>query len=218
LKDNIEDVKADKLLTFSNIMIFGETWLETSESSNYTLSALCQTSDFDTNLNNDASSLYLQGYELHLNSVGRGRGIAAYFQNETFNVKQAISREDLQLTVLESEDLCVIGLYRSNTDTTLSHYLKDIIPSTGDCIVIGDFNICTKRLPNHEAFETLNALGFQLVTTEATHIDGGHLDQIWLRTESCKKDIMMYSPYYTAKDHDALLFTLYDPTTEQGRV
>ena len=26
----------------------------------------------------------------------------------------------------------------------------------------------------------------------------------------------MYSPYYTCKDHDALLFTLFSPIVEQG--
>ena len=72
---------------------------------------------------------------------------------------------------------------------------KEVIQSAGDCVVIGYFNICTKRLPYHEAFVTLNTLGFQLVTTEATHIDGGPPDQIWLRTRSCKNDVfpVLYS-------------------------
>jgi ATP-dependent DNA helicase PIF1 len=218
LKDKFEDVQADMLLAFSDIIIFGETWLETNEGSEGRLPALCQFINNDTNLNNDGSSLHLHGYKLHLNSAGRGKGLAAYFKNEKFTVKQDITNEYLQLTVIDSENLCVVGLYRSESDTTLSRYLNEVIPSSGECVVIGDFNICANKKPNHEAFVTLNALGFHLVTAEATHIDGGHLDQIWLRTGSCKNDVAIYSPYYTAKDHDSLLLTLFDPTTEQCKV
>jgi hypothetical protein len=62
-------------------------------------------------------------------------------------------------------------------------------------------------------------MGFKLLVSEATHFDGGHLDQAWLRSITTTKDvhsIELYSPYYNCKDHDALLFSLYDPRTEQG--
>ena len=213
LLDKIEDVRADTLLTFSDMMIFGETWLETNQSSGEP-PALCHILNND---NRDFSVLQIQGYELHLNSIGRGKGIATYFKKEKFVVKQDISDEDLQITVSESDNFCIIGLYRSNGDKKLSHYLKEVIPNTGSCIILGDFNICTQRSSNHEAFEILKTLGFKLLTTEASHIDGGHLDQIWLRSENLYYDVKMYSPYYTAKDHDSLLCTLYDPSSVQGR-
>ena len=217
LKDKIEDIKADTILSFSDLMIFGETWLETNEVEDESLSALCQTKNKDTNHNSDVSPLHLNGYKIHLNSIGRGKGLATYFKEEKFAVKQDIKNEDLQITILESENLCVIGLYRSSEDRSLSLYLKELIPDTGNCLIIGDFNLCTRRLPSHEVFLTMKALGFKRLISEATHFDGGHLDQIWLRIENITQDVHtveLYSPYYTCKDHDALLFSLY----EQGRV
>ena len=218
LKDKIEDIKADLLLPFSDILILGETWLETDKDSDQSLSALCQTINNDTN--KEVSPLHLNGYRLHLNSNGRGKGLATYFKENKFAIKQDITNEDLQLTILESKNLCVIGLYRSNADQTLSLQLKELIPAVGTCLIIGDFNLCTQRSPSHEVFITLKALGFNLIVTEATHFDGGHLDQAWLRimhpSTQDVHSIELYSPYYNCKDHDALLFSLYDPRTEQG--
>ena len=167
------------------------------------------------------STLHLNDYELHLNGNGRGKGLATYFKEKKFAVKQDITNEDLQITILESENLCVIGLYRSNADRTLSLHLKDLIPASGNCLIIGDFNLCTRRSPSHEVFLTMKALGFVLLVSEATHFDGGHLDQAWLRIMKSTQHvhaIELYSPYYNCKDHDALLFSFYDPRTDQGSV
>ena len=101
-------------------------------------------------------------------------------------------------------------------DTTLHEKLKAIIPSEGTCLILGDFNICSKLQSNHGIFKTLRSLNFVPLVDEATHLNGGHLDQAWLRNSNQNHDIQLYSPYYTCKDHDALLFSLYDPTTEQG--
>jgi hypothetical protein len=69
-------------------------------------------------------------------------------------------------------------------------------------------------------FAILKSAGFKLLLTDATHFDGGHLDQAWLRVMPRKEDLFsieLYSPYYNMKDHDALLFTSYDPSTELGK-
>ena len=71
---------------------------------------------------------------------------------------------------------------------------------------------------NHQVFLTLKALGFSQIIDEATHIEGGHLDQAWLRSEKESCSIEIYSPYYNCKDHDALLCTIYDPSTEKGEI
>ena len=60
--------------------------------------------------------------------------------------------------------------------------------------------------------------GFSQIIDEATHIEGGHLDQAWLRSEKESCSIEIYSPYYNCKDHDALLCTMYDPSTEKGEI
>jgi hypothetical protein len=66
-----------------------------------------------------------------------------------------------------------------------------MIPKVGPFMVTGDFNICLAKKPDHEVFQTLRTMGFspltseemrnKKITSEATHLDGGHIDQVWLR-------------------------------------
>ena len=114
----------------------------------------------------------------------------------------------------------MICLYRSQSDTSLINLLVATVPLVGDCLIIGDFNICSMGDPNHGIFTTLRSMGFRLMTSEATHFAGGHIDQAWLRNSSESKqnsETGLYSPFFNATDHDAILFTHYDPNTEQSR-
>ncbi len=54
------------------------------------------------------------------------------------------------------------------------------------------------------------------ITSEATHLDGGHIDQVWLRGGDMVSEVELYSPYYTCRDHDALLISMVDRRAEQG--
>ena len=126
-----------------------------------------------------------------------------------------IKEEHLQVTVLETEKLTVIGVYRSIADQHLALFLEELIPTSGNCLFIGDFNLGT----NNEIFTSLHIMGFQPLISEATHFSGGHLDQAWLRTLTISHDvhsINLYSPYYNCKDHDALLFSFFDPRLRGG--
>ena len=130
-----------------------------------------------------------------------------------------ITEEHLQLTMLVTEQLFVISIYRSNPDRNLATYLKEIIPSSTNCLVIGDFNLGSRSSKNHEVFKILQIMGFLPLVSEATHIDGGHLDHAWLRLSNINNSVHsldMYSPYYNCKDHDVLLFCLFDPRTTEG--
>ena len=53
------------------------------------------------------------------------------------------------------------------------------------------------------------------MVSEATHLAGGRIDQAWCNYTGgpVEVDVTLYSPYYTCKDHDALLFTAYDKST-----
>ena len=217
----MEDIKEDLIIPYADAIIFGETWLYSYESTS--LEAISQSRN-DTNngecfpaicqnINNENPDIQINGYKLHLNSKGRGKGLAVYFKESKFETKQDINKEDLQITVLQSEYLTVIGLYRSNGDTSLKNELMGIIPENGSCLVIGDFNICTSRTPKHEVFQMLQCMDFKQIVSEATHYAGGHLDQAWLRSTEVY-NTQIYIPYYTCKDHDALLFTLYYPRIE----
>ena len=159
---------------------------------------------------------YLLAYEVHLNSYckesgsGRGKGLAAFYNENKFTVSHAFSDELLQISVFESEDLCVIGIYRSSSDRNLGIVLANVIPKFGSCLIIGDLNICSKASSKHFFLESLRQRGFKLLTNEATHWDGGALDQAWLRKAPDVTKIAtieVYSPLFNCKDHDAILFT-----------
>ena len=179
--------------------IFSETWL-------------------DPEVDREDPSLDLEKTSVHFNSRGRGKGLAVYIREKKFNVVEDVNTESLQMTLLQNHHCYVLGRYHSQQDTTLALELRQIIPSSGTCLIIGDFNLCSKKTSTHQVFLTLKSLGFNLIIHEATHIEGGHLDQAWLRSEKESCNIEVYSPYYNCKDHDALLCTIYDPSTEKGKI
>ena len=147
---------------------------------------------------------------MNLNNSGRGKGLAAFYRENKFVVTRNFYDLNLQITVLESENLCVVTLYRSNCDTNIVRLLNDIIPKDGACLIIGDINICSRAAANHPALKLLRKKGFHLLLSEATHFGGGALDQGWLRTDTTVQvsGTQIYSPYFNARDHDAVLFTL----------
>ena len=123
--------------------------------------------------------------------------------------------ENLQITVFESEDLCVIGIYRSHNDTNVTMQLAHLIPDADSCscLVIGDLNVCSRTASNHPVLLLLRQKGFHLLVTEATHFGGNALDQVWLRAPTIDTshvyDTEIYSTYFNCKDHDAILFTFH---------
>ena len=94
-------------------------------------------------------SLHLNNTAVHFNSRGRGKGLAVYIRNNRFKIVEYINTESLQMTLLKSQQLYVLGLYRSKPDTILYSELSRVIPADGPCLIIGDFNICSQKTPNH---------------------------------------------------------------------
>ena len=197
IRDKIGDIRADPIPFFADVMIFAETWL-------------------DQSTYNTDQELALNEYSLTLNSVGRGKGLAIFLKESKFKVENEIKENDQQISKLESATVAIIALYRSQSSIGFKGNLMGLIPETKDCLIIGDFNICSNKYPDKDLFDALKSRGFILITNEATHLKGGHIDQAWLRRKEKNYEIKMYSPYYTCKDHDALLFTMYSPIMEQG--
>ena len=197
LGDKFEDIKADVILSYADMIIFAETWL-------------------DQTIEETDDNLQLQNYKLHLNSNGRGKGLAVYYKECT--VLPTEVRKDIyhQISKFEGEELTVLCVYRSYGDMSLASDLKELIPLSGPCLVIGDFNLCSKQQVNHQVFEALKVLNFKLLTVTPTHLKGGHIDQAWFRGKNDSCDLVCRSPYYTCKDHDALLFTSSDCKRQKG--
>ena len=144
---------------------------------------------------------------MHLNSVGKGKGLAVYYKERTSSIISQSTEPLHQISKLDAKDCTVICVYRSYGDVSLTVKLKEMIPVSGPCLIIGDFNLCIGRQENHEVFQTLRSLHFKLLSIGPTHLKGGQIDQVWKRGIEDTCDLAVYSPYYTCKDHDALLFS-----------
>jgi hypothetical protein len=201
LRDKMDDLREDPIQAFADVIILGETWLHR------------ETTNADM-------SLHIEGTSLHLNNMGHGKGLAVYVRGEKFVVTdQDVNSEHLQMTVIRSKDLTVVGLYRSQQDHTLPRQLSSILEKEegNNMLVIGDFNITSAE---HETFKILTYYGFYLLDNRATHFGGGHaqglamvkpvlyklftggrLDQAWLRSfhDGTMTDLQLYSPYYNCK-------------------
>ena len=114
------------------------------------------------------------------------------------------------MTVLNTQNLNIINIYRSNFDNTLNKVLTTVIDPQIETptLVVGDFNICYKQNPNNEVSSTLQEHGFIQTVNEATHIKGGQIDHVYFRGDVSKVDTSLYSAYYTCHDHDCILTTV----------
>ena len=179
----------------SDILILTETWLEKDE---------------------DISKYSMTEYTVNLNSRGRGKGIASYYKGNSNHVIN-INCEGFSMSKIESKNIDVIGIYRSQgaNDKDLVEKLKKLIDERKTTIIGGDMNICLRAHPDNYITKKLKELGFQQVVAESTHIDGGLIDHIYLSTNEkiVSKWIVDYFPKYYS-DHDAVGLMLLEDMGE----
>ena len=148
----------------------------------------------------------MNNYSADLNSGGRGRGIASFY-NENFEQITNINCEGFSISKLESKDTVVIGVYRSQGGSLkdMVEELIKMIDKDKTTIIGGDMNVCVRAHPENYLTKTLTEIGFQQVITESTHIDGGAIDHIYIcpKSDVIFKWIVEYFPKYYS-DHDAV--------------
>ena len=190
LNNNFEDIISDPTLLESTLLVFSETWL-----------------DEDT-------TYHINGFQAHFNSIGPGKGLAIYYKQGTFRHTTDIRKEKMQITRIESNELEMIALYRSeqgNSSELLEH-IKNLITPGMTTIVCGDFNICYMSNNNNKVTKWLEENEFTQVMKEATHIRGRHIDHFYIRPSNINMEnasVHRYSPYYS--DHDAICVTITKP-------
>ena len=134
LNHNHEEIVHDPTLMESTLLAVSETWLD------------------------EKTKLYLNGYNVHFNSVGSGKGLALYYKPGTFTPSADIKQEKMQISKLESGELEVIQVYRSeqgNLSELLEH-LKNLITPGMTTVVCGDFNICSMSNKNNKVSQWLD--------------------------------------------------------------
>ena len=176
----------------SDMICLSETWLNPGE---------------------QLTDLQLHGYSLHVNSVGSGRGLATYYKDTKFSPEFDFTENDCQLTKFTSIDIDVVSVYRSS-DCRIR--FEDIFKNTTlskdkPTLIVGDMNICYQEERKNGNIQYLIENKFKQFVSGSTHFQGGHIDHVYLNDHQGKLksiDVDMYSPYYTCRDHDALLTTI----------
>ena len=126
-----------------------------------------------------------------------------------------IVTEKIQIVKLVGESFDLIAVYKAplGNDGLLRDQLQSLVDANRSTIICGDFNLCFIDNRNCRTIKHLTASSFKQLVNEATHIDGGHIDHVYLRSDSILATVELYSPYFTAKDHDALCISI--PETEE---
>ena len=198
LKDKLANLRVDKILMMGDVLCLSETLL------------LDDTAHVE---------LDLPPYELSLNSVGAGKGVASYFKPELVSVVCKVKKPAFQIMKLSSNHVDVLNVYRSSgtNDQDLVNELTQIISQQKMTVVCGDFNHCFKTKKGNVVSKKLGDMGFVQLVNQATHLRGGHIDHIYSNHDQANfdVDVQIYSPYYTSLDHDALCVTVRKKVNKQ---
>ena len=157
--------------------------------------------------NAEVSSKYeLKSYETHLNSSGRGRGLAVFYKEEYETISDH-NEENIDITKIQSEDLDVIAIYRRKEGSlsSLIEKIHNIINWSKSTLIIGDMNICNKKMKKNEFRKFLEERAFKQIINKATHIDGGHINHAYVFNIGNFEDtpeVELIPKYYS--DHDAI--------------
>lgn len=191
MRNKFENIKADKSLLNSDLIILTETWIEPDQ----------DTTNFD-----------LLEYKSNFNNGGRGKGIVSYF-NDRFTHTANIVKDGFSVSKISSENIDVVGVYRSQVGNIkdLTETLESLIDNTKITIIGGDLNICFLKKPNNIVTKALKERGFDQGVKIATHIEGGLLDHVYINcpeNENFDWDIEVFPKYYS--DHDGIGLTLWE--------
>ena len=185
-------MRRDELLLTGDIICLTETWLRSD----------CV-----------SENLQIHGFNLHLNSGGVGKGIATYHKPFIASPNaQHIKKQKVQMTKISTPEVDIINIYRSQgaDSSELIQDLRLIINQATPTIICGDLNLCFINERRNEITKMLEGQGFNQLVVEASHLQGGHIDHVYsnLNPNVFKVDVMLYSPYYTSRDHDAFFITI----------
>ena len=117
-----------------------------------------------------------------------------------------MKQSDLQISRISSIDVDIISVYRSASCQNAFEHISKLIVCDKTTIICGDFNVCFIKKKSNQLIQSLLKLGFEQKVTAATHFHGGLIDHAYYKDGKAGFDVEvnLYSPYYTAFDHDAL--------------
>ena len=172
LEDKFHDIKCDRIVMYSDVIRPIETWLK------------------DDYWRPD---LDISGYKKHFNSYGneRGKGLAVYYKEEKFRLAEVAKYSNLQISMLSSDDVNLLVVYRSKGSKDAYNHIVRHIDPTKTTFICGDFNVCFIEKQDHPLIKLLLRFGSDQKVKTATHIQGGLLEQVKSESSSVFKDILI---------------------------
>ena len=189
MRSKLNHISSDTTILLSDVICLTETWIWNNENEEF---------------------FKIEGFVEHHNAQGRGQGISVYWKTVKFTNIKDLKRDKIQVTVMSSTNWDLIVVYKSpkGKDSDLRNMLQTVINPERPTIICGDLNMCFIDNKNSDSISFLMEIGFKQLVQDSTHIKGGHIDQVYVL--DLHANIELYSPYYTAKDHDGLLITISD--------
>ena len=186
LINKFDNIKLDLNLRKSDLMVLAETWIPHSKEKN--------------------NKYELECFEAHLNNCGRGKGLAMFYKQQ-FKHTVDLNGDNMSITKMESLDIDVIAIYRSQGGNLriLVDKLQDLIKLDKNTLIIGDLNVCSLENPQNQLWMFLKNKSFKQIVKKATHIDGGHIDHAYIMNKGNYEEepnIEIVPKYFS--DHDAI--------------
>ena len=175
-----QDVMNDNIITESDIIGLGETWL-------------CQN-----------ETVTLGGFCGYFANCGRGKGLAGFSRMPLLGEPDVITSNNYSAIQLKTSNFNIIFLYLSKDydKHSVFHLLEDWIKENTPTAVIGDIN---ENLLENSKFENfMKAKDFQQMIQRPTFEKGSILDHIYVNKPMRRKNIFteQTSSYYS--DHDVI--------------
>ena len=156
----------------------------------------------------DFTSYKLGGYNIHLNSVGRGKGIASY-TSDNFQLVSQIKEANIQISKFSSNFLDIFNVYRSADCKNFETILNSLLNKSKETVIVGDMNInLNKAGPKRsQLLNFLKESGLsQLVvrsTHQSEHEEASLIDHVYASQQISHK-ITVTKQCVGFSDHDVL--------------
>ena len=115
------------------------------------------------------------------------------------------------MTKVSAKELDVIGVYKSSEGDSkdVIKQISDMIEDEKITVIGGDFNVCYYKHRNNIITKNLNELDFHQTVEQATHIEGGLIDHLYIKKRKGAEVswiVEILPKYYS--DHDCICLTL----------
>ena len=159
--------------------------------------------------NDDANLYKIREMIPHLNSVGRGRGIATYCSEEFILRGEFVCEQNCQLIKVRSDDCDIINVYRSQdcSVSVMKEKIEFVFDPLMPTIMCGDTNIDITQENGGNFVDFMRKLGLRQLVVKPTHERGGLIDHVYVTEDLFEKVSVTQKGVYFS-DHDLITIRL----------